>query len=101
MAKRIIWSVKGKDDKKEILAYWLKRNRSFVYPRKLNKLLDDAIIQLAIYPYPRRNTDIVDVYVKIVRDYKIFFKEDNNSILIVAIWDTRQDLQSLRAILDK
>lgn len=75
MAKRIIWSVKGKDDKKEILAYWLKRNQSFVYPRKLNKLLDDPIIQLAVYPYPRRNTDVADVFVKIVRDYKIFLKK--------------------------
>ena len=34
---------------------------------------------------PRRHTDIIGVYVKIVRDYKIFFEEDDNVIIILSI----------------
>ena len=101
MAKRIIWSIRARDDNQKILKYWLKRNKSNVYPRKLNKLFIEAIKLLAKNPIPRRLTDINDVYVKIIRDYKIFFKEDDKSIYIITIWDARQDPNNLKDILEK
>ncbi len=101
MAKQIIWSKKAKQDKKEILDYWLKRNKSYVYPRKLNNLLNEAINLTTQHSMPRRSTDVAEVYVKTVRDYKVFFKEDENSIYIITIWDTRQDSNNLKIILKK
>ena len=101
MAKRIIWTPNARDEKKKILAYWLKRNKSNVYPKKLNTLFKQAIYLIANKPIPRRITDFEDVYVKIVRDYKIFFKEDENSIYIISIWDTRQDPNKLKDVIKK
>ena len=96
MAKQIIWSIKAKDDKLKILNYWFNRNKSNIYPDKLNTLFDKAIDQLSKNKLPRRITNIPNVYVKIVRDYKIFFKETESIIYIITIWDTRQDPNRLK-----
>lgn len=101
MAKRIIWTPNARDEKKRILSYWLKRNKSNVYSKKLNILFKQAIHLIANKPIPRRITDFEDVYVKIVRDYKIFFTEDEESIYIISIWDTRQDPNKLEDVIKK
>ena len=85
MVKRIIWSTVAKTNRREILTYWLFRNKSNVYPIKLNGLFNEAIKNLSEHNMPRRHTDIIGVYVKIVRDYKIFFEEDDNVIIILSI----------------
>lgn len=99
MAKRIVWSLQANEQKKNILSYWYQRNKSLEYPRKLNNLLISAINLIAEYSYPRVITDMDGVYVKIVRDYKIFYQEDTSFIYIISIWDTRQDPEHLETIL--
>ena len=101
MAKRIIWTPNARDEKKRILSYWLKRNKSNVYFKKLNILFKQAIHLIANKPIPRRITDFEDVYVKIVRDYKIFFTEDEESRYIISIWDTRQAPNKLEDVIKK
>ena len=95
MAKRIIWSANAKHEKKEILKYWLKRNKSKVYPEKLNFLIDESIKWIVENSYPRRKTDVKDVFLKRVRDYFIVFQEDESTVYILSIWDMRQDPESL------
>jgi toxin YoeB len=100
MAKRIIWSARAKDEKTAILKFWRKKNKSNVYPKKLNRFLKDAVKGLAESPIPRKKTDYGDAYVKIVRDYLIIFEEDNSTIYILSVWDTRQDPTKLRKLLE-
>lgn len=99
MAKRVVWSSIAKQQRKEILEYWKDRNQSMVYPKKLNKIFNDTIQVLAKYPNPRQLTNFGSTYVKIVLDYKIFFKEDSQSIFIITIWDTRRNPNDLDDIL--
>ena len=99
MAKKIIWSHKARNDQFQILEYWYNRNKSIVYPRKLFQLISKAIEKLASEKIPRRSTEFEGVNVKIVRSYKVFFKEDDQSIYIISIWDTRQDPDKLEDIL--
>ena len=42
MAARLIWSNLALQQKKEIFDYWNERNKSKIYSRKLNKLINDA-----------------------------------------------------------
>lgn len=95
MAKEVIWSLQAKQDLKHILSYWRKRNKSSIYPIKLNKLIQTAIDVLAEFHFPRKRTDFPEVYVKVVKDYKIYFTEKNDRISIITIWDTRQNPSSL------
>jgi len=48
-------------------------------------------LNLAKYPLPRRITEFEKVYVVLVKEYKIFFRENDDTIFILRIWDTRQD----------
>jgi len=101
MAKQVIWSPLAKTDRKNILKYWESRNKSKVYPKKLNKLFSEAVSILAAYDIPRRTTDIPNVFVKLVRDYKIYFTENKETITILTIWDTRQSPDKLPIKLKK
>lgn len=47
MAKQIVWFARAKEEKRNILRYWLERNQSNVYRRKLNQLLKMAVKSLA------------------------------------------------------
>ncbi|WP_341226952.1 type II toxin-antitoxin system RelE/ParE family toxin [uncultured Arcticibacterium sp.] len=99
MAKRIIWSKRAKEDRSSILRYWLNRNKSNAYPRKLNKLFSESVRWLSESPFGRRRTDYLETNVKIVRDYKIIFEEDETTIFILTIWDTRQNPERLSSII--
>ncbi|MBK8388337.1 MAG: type II toxin-antitoxin system RelE/ParE family toxin [Saprospiraceae bacterium] len=101
MVKQIIWSKKAKEDKTEILRYWLNRNKSNVYPKKLNDLIKEAILWIVENPFVRRNTDYEGVYVKQVRDYFILFEETESTIYILTIWDTRQDPKKIEDIINQ
>ena len=38
MAKQVIWSILAHNDRLEILDYWIKRNKSNSYSKKLNQI---------------------------------------------------------------
>ena len=101
MAKEIIWTKRAKEDKKSILNYWLKRNKSKEYPIKLNILLKEAVKWISENPKVRRETDYEGTYVKIIRDYQILYEEDPSRIYILTIWDTRQNPDKLKERLEK
>lgn len=101
MAKQIVWSIKARSDQLDIFEYWKNRNKSTIYPRKLFKLFEAAIEELAAEPIPRRSTEFEGVLVKIVRNYKIFFKETEDAIFIITIWDTRQNPENLNRVIKR
>lgn len=101
MVKQIIWSKRAKEDRKEILEYWLVRNKSNIYPLKLNNVFKEAIQWIADHPFVRRKTDFPGVYVKRVRDYLILFEDTDSKIIILTIWDTRRNPDDLEDIIDE
>ncbi len=96
MALRIVWSPLAQQKRKEILSYWKERNSSNTYSRKLNDLFIEAGRQLSIFPKIGRNSDIEGVQVKIVRDYLLFYEVADGAILILTIWDNRQNPERLK-----
>lgn len=99
MAKQVIWSKRAKDDRRAILQYWLLRNKSNVYPKRLNAQIRNAVKFLSENRFGRRSTDYTDVFVKIVKDYKILFEEDEATIYILTVWDSRQDPEKLDGLM--
>ena len=90
MAKQIIWSFKAQTDRKEILLYWIKRNQSKTYSQKLFRPFQEALKLIAQHPNIGTPTEFGQVRSKVVRDYQIFYEEIEDTIHILAIWDTRQ-----------
>lgn len=91
MARKIIWSEAAARSKEEILQYWVNRNKSLAYPRKLDKLIHQAVKVLSKNPTIGRKTNIVGVRSKLVRYYQIFYQYTEKHIHILLIWDVRRN----------
>ena len=96
MAKQIVWSPRAKKELDEILHYWIKRTNSNSYSTKLAGLFEQAVQLLAIHPRVGRLTDDKTARVKIIRDYLLFYEEEQDQIHILAIWDSRRDPDELK-----
>lgn len=102
MVKQIIWSRRAQTDRKEILKYWNKRNKSKLFSKKLNELFKEAVKLIAEHPEMGKPTDIKNVRSKIVRDYLMIYEvNDKDQLLILTIWDSRQSPRRLDRILPK
>jgi toxin YoeB len=100
MAKQVIWSLRAQNDKKEILDYWRQRNKSNTYSKKLNELFKESIRIILDFPQIGKVTDDTKARIKIVRDYLIIYEETETQIFILTIWDSRQDPDKLKKILE-
>ena len=90
MAKRVVWSLKAQSDRKAILAYWIERNKSNIYSRKLNFLFKEAVKLIAAFPKIGKLTDETNVRIKIVRDCFIIYEETKEEIHILTVWNSYQ-----------
>jgi toxin YoeB len=100
MAKQVIWSHKAQNDKKVILNYWRQRNKSNTYSKKLNELFKESIRIILDFQQIGKVTDDTKARIKIVRDYLIIYEETETQIFILTIWDSRQDPDKLKKILE-
>jgi plasmid stabilization system protein ParE len=95
MAKRIAWTHRAQRERREILAYWIERNKSTSYSKKLNETFKNWVVLLSKRPWVGRKTDIEHVRVKIVKDYLIFYEVIDDTLYVLSIWDSRQNPDKL------
>ena len=95
MVRKIEWTLEGRKSKLEILEYWLKRNKSSIYPKKLNKLISDALRTINKYPELGRPTEFPDIKYIMVNDYDVFYREFTKCIHVLLVWDSRRDPSTL------
>ena len=90
MAKEIRWTTRSIVDRTNIYKYWLERNQSNAYPEKLEQLFEKSAEIISNFPKIGILTDYRNVYSKVVKDYKIFYRIETHEIQILRVWDTRQ-----------
>ncbi|HEU0226476.1 MAG TPA: type II toxin-antitoxin system RelE/ParE family toxin [Arachidicoccus soli] len=95
MAKKIIWTLTAHEDRRKILLYWTVRNKSKTYSEKVNKLFIEAIGLIAEFPQIGKNTNDSKARLKVVRDYFIVYEEQKDAVVILRIWDYRQNPEDL------
>jgi plasmid stabilization system protein ParE len=96
MAKKIRWTTRSIIDRTNIYKYWLKRNQSNVYSEKLEQLFEKSAEIISNFPNIGTRTNYRNVYSKIVREYKVFYRIDSDEIQILRVWNTRQHPDSTR-----
>jgi toxin YoeB len=79
MAKKVVWSDRSKFELKEILEYWIHRNKSVAYSIKLNGLFDEAVEQIIKYPESGKYSSNKKSRIKIVRDYLLIYEEQEKT----------------------
>ena len=96
MAKRIIWSVKAKQERRSILEYWFARNRNKNYSRKLSKQFGETVRHIAKYNYLGRATDEENVRGTVCGNYLLFYELNPDVLEILSVLDGRQNPKKLR-----
>lgn len=92
MAKRkIVWTKKANIERREILEFWILKNKSKNYSIKLNTLFLESIKLLSEYPNIGRKTNEANTRVGFVRNYLIFYEFSETEIIILSVWDGRRD----------
>ncbi len=97
----MIWSIRAQQDRIAILEYWIERNKSKAYSRKLFQLFNQAADLIAEHPQVGKPTNYGKVRFKIVRDYLLFYEEMADNIEILLVWDSRRNPDELDGILKK
>lgn len=85
MAGKIIWSARAKSELIEILQYWIDRNKSNAYSIKLNHLIEDQVKLILDFPKIGRKTDIPNVFIKIVKDYLLYYEIVDGNLYILTL----------------
>ena len=95
MAKRVIWTNTAREARRNILEYWIIHNGSKAYSKKLSKLFKKKISLIQSEHYQGKPTDFKNVRVSLVRNFSIFYKTNEDSVIIVGIWDNRRNPDDL------
>ena len=99
MAKHVVWTQRAQADRRQILKYWLDRNKSSIYCIKLNYLFKQVVKLISNYPQIGKPTSDANARIKVVKDYLVIYQETETTISILTIWDTRQNPEKLKHIL--
>lgn len=94
MVRRLIWPIEARNSRKNIFEYWNNRNKSKAYSRTLNILFNTnlkIIVQLPEFGKPTFREDSKFI---IVSHFEIIYKITKNEIVVLDIWDTRQNSQN-------
>jgi plasmid stabilization system protein ParE len=100
MVKKIIWSPTAEAEKNDILRFWIIHNQSPNYSIKLEDKINEAIEILPYHPFIGKKTDFEKVRVIIVDNCLVFYEVNSVSILILSVFDGRQDPEKLKTRLE-
>ena len=95
MAKRVIWTNTAREARRAILEYWIKHNGSNTYSKKLSILFKKKVSLIQSEHYQGKPTDFKNIRVTLVRNFSIFYKINEENIIIVGIWDNRRNPEDL------
>ena len=93
--RKIIWSAKAIRKLDVILEFYAERNKNKTYSLKLYEKFSKELQLLLFHPEVGIKTEIEDVRGLIVDTYILFYKYDNNRIVILTLWDCRQNPDKL------
>lgn len=96
MVKKIVWTQTAVQDRIRIYQFWLSKNKSDLFSRKLEMLFNEAAVLLSEFPEIGTQTDYQDIRVKVIRNYKLYYQISTDYIQIIRVWDTRQSPDNLQ-----
>lgn len=100
MAKRkVVWTRTADIQFAGVLQYWVERNGSTSYSKKLIKLVTSRTTQIAKEPFLYPATDFKDTRVASLGHFSIYYQALDQRIVVTAFWDNRQDPEKLLQIL--
>jgi toxin YoeB len=100
MAERnVVWTRTAELQFVGILEFWVERNKSSLYSRKLVEMVAKRTKLIAEKPFLYKSTDFKNTRVASLGNFSLFYKITEEQIIISAFWDNRQDPKKLLEIL--
>jgi len=93
--REVVWSRNSEIQLQEILEFFTRRNQSSVYSQKLFKLFKSELNIVAKQPEIGIKTRLNGIRGIIVGDYILFYEIFDNKLLVLKIWDCRQNPDKL------
>ena len=91
--RKIIWTITANLERKEILEYWILRNKSKRFSVRLNYLILQTLEVLRENPTIGRLTNVNNVRVKLIREYLLMYEFTESDLIILSIWDARRNIK--------
>ena len=92
MAKLVIhWTETAIRQRNYIFEYWIQRNQSVTYAKKLNEKIRERTNLLAHNPELGVKTTYKNTRAISLGHYSILYQKNNLKIIITGFWDNRQD----------
>jgi plasmid stabilization system protein ParE len=89
--KQIIWSHRAEEELYSILEFYITRNKSATYSKKLLSSVEKLIDLLPKNKYLGRLSENGFTRVIVKKEFLIFYEVYKDAIVIVSFWDNRQD----------
>lgn len=88
---KIEWSVEARLDLLNILEYYIQRNETSTYSRKLYTKINKSVKLISKNSKLGTKTDINSVRALVTDNYQIIYEIFEKQILIIMIWDYRRN----------
>ncbi|UPT71170.1 MAG: type II toxin-antitoxin system RelE/ParE family toxin [Flavobacterium sp. JAD_PAG50586_2] len=97
----INWTETAIRQRNYILEYWIERNQSTTYAKKLNEKIKERTNLLKQNPDLGKKTDFNSTRVLSLGHYNILYQKSDTKIIITGFWDNRQEPEKLLKFLKK
>jgi toxin YoeB len=98
---KVVWADLALRSLHQILFYWVEHTQSVKYSNQLLEKIDSTILRLQKFPNLGKLYKNGPIRKTIIGDLSIFYLVDIKNILILLIWDNRQNPNKLYEILQK
>lgn len=99
--RKVIWTQTAARQRRNILEYWVDRNKSNTYSLKLLKASNSKAKLIARNPKLFKEADFPETHVASMGHFSLFYKFNSKEIIITAFWDNRDDPKKLLQELKK
>lgn len=89
--KKVIWTTAAKNERRDILQFWARNNKSKVFSEKLFREFQKSTRTVSEQPFIGKTTEMESVRYVIVRQFAITYHIGENTIHILSVWDERRD----------
>jgi len=91
MVRQIIWTKHAQKERIDILKFWIEHNKSITFSWRLNDLIKDSLKLISRYPFIGKPSNREDIRVKVLKNYLIIYQITPTEIIVLSIWDNRQN----------
>ena len=95
----IFWTETAIRQRNIVFYYWIERNKSNTYAKKLNEKIKERTSLLKNNPELGKKTDFNNTRALSLGHYSILYQKIDSKIIITAFWDNRQDPEKLLKLL--